>query len=172
MNEALVRKINMVVGLNDTLYHLGDWSFGGVESISAFRARLNCANIHLVLGNHDHYQHKAPEKFMKGAGFTTFDSIGHYREIVINKQEIVLFHYGLRVWNNQARGSWHLYGHSHGNLPQLTNKSMDVGVDNLAHLGVCGPWSMDEIADMFRTHNALVEDHHTNGSQNHPFGKK
>ena len=29
MNTAIVKSINSVVGENDILYHLGDWSFGG-----------------------------------------------------------------------------------------------------------------------------------------------
>ena len=32
-NEKLVESINSVVGQDDILYHLGDWSFGGVENI-------------------------------------------------------------------------------------------------------------------------------------------
>ena len=40
---------------NDILYHLGDWSFGGLNQIWEFRKRLNCKKIHLILGNHDHH---------------------------------------------------------------------------------------------------------------------
>jgi hypothetical protein len=36
----------------------------------------------------------------------------------------------MRVWNRSHHGSWHLYGHSHGRLPEPpTLLSMDVGVD-------------------------------------------
>ena len=55
MNDRLVAGINSSVGENDILIHLGDWSFGGFDSIREFRERLNCKNIHLVLGNHDHH---------------------------------------------------------------------------------------------------------------------
>jgi calcineurin-like phosphoesterase family protein len=55
MNQRLVDNINDVVGENDILIHLGDWSFGGIDSIGEFRDRINCKNIHLVLGNHDHH---------------------------------------------------------------------------------------------------------------------
>ena len=53
MNDTLVNNINQVVGENDILIHLGDWSFGGFESIKTFYDRLICKNIHLILGNHD-----------------------------------------------------------------------------------------------------------------------
>lgn len=58
MNDTLVNNINEVVGENDILIHLGDWSFGGFDSIAEFRDRINCKNIHLVFGNHDHHQLK------------------------------------------------------------------------------------------------------------------
>jgi calcineurin-like phosphoesterase family protein len=36
----------------------------------------------------------------------------------------------MRVWNQSHRGALHLYGHSHGTLPDDANsKSFDVGVD-------------------------------------------
>ena len=43
-------------------------------------------------------------------------------------QVIVLCHYALRVWDRSHHGAWHLYGHSHGNLPSQ-GRSFDVGVD-------------------------------------------
>lgn len=55
MNNTLVSNINEVVGENDILFHLGDWSFGGFEKTAEFRDRINCKNIHLILGNHDHH---------------------------------------------------------------------------------------------------------------------
>jgi calcineurin-like phosphoesterase family protein len=43
---------------------------------------------------------------------------------------IVLFHYALREWNASHWGSYHLYGHSHGTLPDIdTSLSFDIGVD-------------------------------------------
>lgn len=55
MNQTLVDNINSVVGEDDILFHLGDWSFGGKEQIWEFRKRIKCKNIHLIFGNHDHH---------------------------------------------------------------------------------------------------------------------
>jgi calcineurin-like phosphoesterase family protein len=45
-------------------------------------------------------------------------------------QRIVLFHYAMRVWRGDYRGTWHLYGHSHNNLPDKEDAlCFDVGVD-------------------------------------------
>jgi len=53
MNAAIVNGINGVVMQDDVLIHLGDWSFGGFDSILEFWGRLMCKNIYLILGNHD-----------------------------------------------------------------------------------------------------------------------
>ena len=55
MNSAIVNNINELVGQDDILIHLGDWSFGGFEQIEEFYNRLICKNIHLIMGNHDHH---------------------------------------------------------------------------------------------------------------------
>jgi calcineurin-like phosphoesterase family protein len=55
MNESIISGINSVVGEDDVLIHLGDWSFGGFENIQKFRDRIVCKEIHLILGNHDHH---------------------------------------------------------------------------------------------------------------------
>lgn len=55
MNAAIVAGINSVVKSDDYLIHLGDWSFGGIPNIWNLRRQINCENIILVLGNHDHH---------------------------------------------------------------------------------------------------------------------
>lgn len=55
MNDDIVNKINAIVGQDDYLLHLGDWSLGGIDNIWNFRRRIICNNIILVLGNHDHH---------------------------------------------------------------------------------------------------------------------
>src|SRR5699024_1596488 len=54
-NQTIVDGINSTVGEDDTLYCLGDWSFGGLDKIWEFRKQIKCKNIHLILGNHDHH---------------------------------------------------------------------------------------------------------------------
>lgn len=55
MNNILIENINCMVNQNDILFHFGDWSFGGIEEIWNFRKRINCKNIYLFFGNHDHH---------------------------------------------------------------------------------------------------------------------
>jgi len=39
MNQRLVDNINNMVGEDDILIHLGDWSFGGFDKIEEFRSK-------------------------------------------------------------------------------------------------------------------------------------
>ena len=55
MSRHLVKVFNQTVAEEDVLYHLGDWSFGGIQNIWNFRKQLRCKNIHLILGNHDEH---------------------------------------------------------------------------------------------------------------------
>ena len=149
MNEALVKAINQTVTENDTLYHLGDWSFGGVENILRFRKQLRCQSIHLILGNHD--EHIENNEIIPSVGVKAqecFTSVSHYKEIVINGQRFALFHYGMRSWHWAGKGTIHLYAHSHDALPPF-GKSMDVGVDVALRLfKTPRPFSITEIKEI------------------------
>lgn len=85
-----------------------------------YRRRLN-GRIHFIRGNHD----KGIEQFRD-----CFEWLKDYNEITVEGQKIVLMHYAMRVWNRSHHGSWMLYGHSHGSLPDDPHaRSLDVGVD-------------------------------------------
>lgn len=122
-NDWLVDLINRHVHRQDTLYHLGDWSFGGQDKIPEFRNRLNVERIHLVLGNHDHHQAQG-----KHAGL--FESVSSYKELDIKGCPLVLCHYPIESWHGQENGVRHLHGHVHGAGRQLSGR-YDVGVDAL-----------------------------------------
>ena len=62
MNNVIIKSINSVVGKDDILYHLGDWSFAGWENIWNFRKQIVCENIINVNGNHD-FPHISKDKF-------------------------------------------------------------------------------------------------------------
>jgi calcineurin-like phosphoesterase family protein len=138
MNAALVERWNSKVGAGDLVYHLGDFAWGdwgpALERLSG--------EIILIRGGHDK---KEAKKFA-----SRFLHIADLLDIVVEGYTIVLCHYCLRVWNKSHYDSWHLFGHSHGQLPAL-GKSHDVGVDGHEFT----PWSWEEVKDYMagRPHN-------------------
>lgn len=142
MNDRIVKGINSVVGQDDILFHLGDWSFGGFESIWKFRHQLNCQNIHLVLGNHDHHIERNREEIRN-----IFSSVHQYLELEVvrnkDKEKFVLMHYPIMSWNKMNDGVIHLHGHVHlpPNKRMGKGKMMDVGMDGNGLDAI----SMDEV---------------------------
>ena len=166
MNDTLVNNINNMVGEDDILIHLGDWSFGGFEKIEEFRCRLVCKNIHLVLGNHDHHIERNKENVQK-----LFSSVQNYLrlEVVrpINKATtekfiFVCMHYPIASWHDMNKDTIHLHGHVHlpPHLRLAEGKAMDVGVDG----NELDPISLDEVLGIMEMQPikklALPKDHH------------
>lgn len=128
MNEEMIRRWNEKVKLEDTVYHLGDFGFKNKTNLANILYRLN-GKKYLIIGNHEgaalsnskHFQWTKEYFELKVPDPTLKNGI----------QRIILFHYAMRVWRGDSRGAWHLYGHSHGNLPDEEHRqAFDVGVDN------------------------------------------
>lgn len=127
MDNKLIADWNKVVGKNDIVYVLGDFTMLRMTSYQEVLDIIDQLNgtIHLVYGNHDHRQMwEAIAKLRPQRVVLEGDRI----EIKVEGQDIALCHYAHQVWNRSHHGAFHLFGHSHNNLPGL-GKSMDVGVD-------------------------------------------
>lgn len=154
-NNLLLNNINKIIDKNDTIYHLGDFAFSGIQCIIDFRNKINCNNIHLVLGNHDQNMFKEHNGIKIN---TLFSSVTNYKEISLNKQKFVLFHYPIASWNSMSR-SIHLHGHTHRSPQEKFKnggKSMDVGVDGNNYM----PYSLEEIMEIMKDREVLREGHH------------
>ncbi len=168
MNDALVNNINSIVGENDVLIHLGDWSFGGFDKISEFRNRILCKNVHLTYGNHDHHIRNNKEDIQD-----IFSSTQDYLFLDIRRPSIlgkgqmdkysfVCMHYPIASWDSMNDGVIHLHGHVHlpPNLRLGDGKSLDVGVDG----NNLNPISLDEILAIVKNQPikklSLPKDHH------------
>ena len=155
MTERLITNWNDTVRVGDTVYHLGDFalSFGKKheKAVDDVLRRLNGRKI-LICGNHDRKEVKQNPRW---------NDVRDYLELKldlggIHKQRIVLFHYGMRVWNQRHRGAWHLYGHSHGTLSDIGGKCKDVGVDCNNYK----PLSLFEIQTFMSSRESFPVDHH------------
>lgn len=126
MDAKLISNINDVVGPDDELWILGDFTLkSSRKTVVDYREAIRCQNVHLVLGNHDGAKYAVYE-----ACFASVSRLASIKSVVVLGVKIVLCHYAMRTWNNIGHGAWQLYGHSHGNLAQLQGyRSLDVGVD-------------------------------------------
>ena len=156
MNSVIVDNINSKIGPDDTLIHLGDFSFGGFDKIGQFLDRLVCKNIHLVLGNHDHHIKNNRENI-----HDRFLSIQNYLEVNIGGANFVLSHYPLCSWNQLSKGAIQLHGHVHlpTNKKWGNGKRLDIGVDGNNYQ----PYKLTEIVHMMdrrEVRSEIVNDHH------------
>ena len=158
MNEAIVDGINSVVGQDDILIHLGDFSFGGFENIQKFRDRIICKEIHLILGNHDtHIENN------KGDVQELFTSVNHYTRLLYKNKTFVLCHFPISSWDSLNKGHIHLHGHVHlpTNLRFGKGKKMDVGMDGHPTFGVYDMDDIIKIMDKREIASDMLFDHHT-----------
>ena len=166
MNDTLVNNINNMVGEDDILIHLGDFSFGGFEKIQEFRDRIVCKNIHLVLGNHDHHIERNKENVQ-----SLFSSVQNYLRLEVRKPvsktmmekfTFVCMHYPIASWHDMNIDVIHLHGHVHlpPHLRLADGKAMDVGVDGNG----MEPLSLGQIHMIMKDQPikklALPKDHH------------
>lgn len=137
MNERIISDWNSVVQPEDTVWHLGDFSYKAKkQQIQGVFDRLN-GHKHLIQGNHDHSDtRKLP-----------WDSVKMYHEIEDGDRYYVLMHYPIEEWNFRTHGSIHLHGHVHTMPPHPDHPSrltvlpnrFDVGVDRAWNPGFFGP---------------------------------
>lgn len=169
MNDHIIQAFNYTVMSNDTLYLLGDIAFGGLQNIIEFRERLNCKNVIVITGNHDHHFDKPEIRAL-------FTEVLPFKELIIQGIRVVLCHYPLHVWNESHKGSIMLHGHCHGSLPEMDCKGnlirtelpesekakrMDVGIDALFMKSYSyAPYSWYKIKEIMSQRPSLVVDHH------------
>lgn len=123
-DAEIIDRWNSVVRDDDIIYHLGDFCFGPASYAEHIFHQLRGRKI-LILGNHD---------MAKGRALPHIETLPWDRppvsvlETTDEGDRVFLSHYAHRVWPSSHRGSYHFYGHSHGNLMPI-GRSRDVGVD-------------------------------------------
>lgn len=168
-DDALINKVNEVVRPNDILLFLGDFCLNTTkEQFDQYLDRIKCQNIMALWGNHNNpHEKKVYPNLLQVSGgeqypvkYRNMTFLGHYAEVILNGQYVVLFHYPISVWNEMKNGSWHLCGHSHYSFPQsqadnLYGKILDVGWD-----GHAKPLSFQDIATVMDGKRFKAVDHH------------
>lgn len=146
MNDELIARWNATVGRGDDVYVLGDFSFGSRELNAALFRGLNGRRKYLVRGNHDH-------------GSVTrlgWSDQWDFKRFKLAGQTLYLMHYPMLTWPNASRGTWHLHGHSHGNLQAPVSTRLDVGIDATGQIAL----SFDEVHELMTGRAYDFVDHH------------
>jgi calcineurin-like phosphoesterase family protein len=179
-DEILIKRWNDNLGEESEIFHLGDIMFGtkGEERLTDVLNRLTFKTLYLFSGNHSagYKQLLSKSSEENGTRYLNFDNkrvyfVPNYLEIMICGQPIVLSHYPLVSWNGQAKGSWMIHGHCHGNLWNsdigktlyIHCKIRDVGVEEVSE-----PISFPQLRMRFKEKENKTFDHHTKDTLN-PF---
>jgi calcineurin-like phosphoesterase family protein len=129
MDRILIRNINDLVGPDDELWYLGDFTmernFGYVRD---YREQILCHNIHFIRGNHD-------RDFSQAGVFSSWADYAEIGRLARDGYMACLSHYPYLSWNRMLYGTIMCHGHIHSQ-PEYNarNRAMgvrryDVGVD-------------------------------------------
>ena len=128
MDQVLIDNWNKTIGKKDVVYIIGDFCW---RNHGHYFHALNGKKI-LIVGSHD----KMPQDILKN-----FTEVHKYLGKLIDKTLVIMFHWCLRTWQGAIHGSIHLYGHSHGRLPEYDDSMCcDIGVDVWDYFPV--PWEV------------------------------
>lgn len=173
-----IRAWNDIVTENDVVFNIGDIVLGaGQESrkTAEFLIRnLRCKKHYFVWGNHNAgvnsiYNSLLPVGLENCELYplefeNKFVFLGHYSEIIVNGQLIILTHYPIGSWNEMKKGhdgdSWNIHGHTHANYefgkPSNKNfKQLDVSWETFKR-----PASFNEINRIMKLKGGTSVDHH------------
>lgn len=136
-DEALIANWNSVVSPDDTVFHLGDFAFGGFPFWERIVKQLN-GHIILIRGNHC-------DRNMTSGIKNLFEDCVYQARILIGSQTVYLNHYPFLCFAHQDPTHYKDYfiqcfGHCHSGplvhgtdterLKYLFPTQYDVGVDN------------------------------------------
>lgn len=151
MDRLLIEEWNSCVHPDDTVYHLGDFSFRRPSHTTAILTRLH-GRKHLIRGNHD----KQIDKW-NNIGDVGFRTVSDYLKISAGNRTVIMCHYPIESWDGAHRGNIHLHGHSHGGMKTKHKGRLDVGVDCHNYR----PISIDEVVDIIDSQPKYTPvDHH------------
>ena len=131
MNEVMITNWNKVVGDDDTVYHIGDFTLTTSQSkFWEVFSRLK-GRVVFIRGNHD----KVLEKVFPG-------EMVDVKMIKSSGRNFWLSHYQHAEWPDKHKGTLHLFGHSHGNQQYTLAGAFDMCANSIGYT----PMRLSEIA--------------------------
>lgn len=153
--QWLIDLWNSQVSEYDTVYVLGDFSFGNLEKTKEVIQKLK-GSIVLILGNHDK---ESDIKLLHDSELIDF--YFNYLEIKIEGVKACMSHYPMVSWNKKHYGSYMLHGHTHGHYTPEIGKILDVGLDSYYNIyRTYGFFSEKQIVDYMNGRKDQDTDHH------------
>ena len=177
MTDGIIASINDTVRSSDYLFYTGDFCLNTkLDQFEVLLSRIHCQNVYMLWGNHfnPHYKnvYLPMVKQILGVNYTPDSEVyplryknviylGHYAEVILGGQFVVLSHYALRSWNVMNHGSWCLHGHEHGAVIEsrpdnTTSKILDVAWDTFKR-----PISLSEIQMIMNKKQVKSVGHHS-----------
>ena len=141
MDQVLINNWNKAVGADDIVYHLGDFTLGGIDVARNYFKQLN-GKIQVLANPWHHDKRWLPKKYLGPLVLEYPDfggDIGHVNIVppmvvleIGGMREwplaVTLCHYPLASWDRKNYGAWHLHGHTH--KPNNSEEAiLNVGVD-------------------------------------------
>lgn len=143
-DDTLPQRLRERCDAETTLFLLGDSIFGmgaldyWLKFLNSFAAK----EVYIMPGNHfaglQDLINKYGEEFQLGEKLIKI--VPNYFEIQVGEQLIVMSHYPMASWNGINKGSFHIHGHTHGNLINTEigkvlyrKRVIDVGIECCAH---------------------------------------
>ncbi len=153
MDQALIRNWNEVIGPDDIVYHLGDFTLGEPKQAQLYFSQLNGYIIVPCLPwHHDRRWQKISlgRPYFESASRKYVTLVASSLDVLQNEEHgqddypltITLCHYPLAEWDRKHYGAWHLHGHSHGRY-HAPGMILDVGVDAQNYR----PISLEDLVD-------------------------
>ena len=177
MDRKMISQWNYQVSPEDTVWMLGDVFFCKADKAKRIMNQLNGIK-HLILGNHDRIIES--DKSIQDM----FASIHKYKEIVISRTTLCLFHYPIAEHNKCHYGSYHLHGHIHNRVSGVNGRILNVCVDSSEMAEIGRPYklySWEEVDRVLSKRNMLkhhgkdkediIAEHDTERYNNHPSQK-
>jgi len=156
MNENLMTRWNDTVQEGDTVFYVGDFTLKDRGYAESIIKRLNGV-IFFMPGSHDSWwSDKIYSLKTKTDSAFSAPALYEFKGLIKNDAgfglPIVLCHYAMRSWAVSHYGSWHLFGHHHGNLEPY-GLSFDIGVDCWDYY----PVSLDQVKNKMATLKPIVD---------------
>lgn len=152
MNQGLIDVWNKNVSKVDTVYHLGDFSFGNykqwVETLDQLKG-----NIILIKGNHD--KTRIVNRVLKEGYLHDAHMVGH--RIKAGRHQLNMTHYPLEIGNRPNNISIH--GHIH-NIKSTMLNQVNVGIDSQLNFNreFGAPISLEEIVTYLDYINPRIQE--------------